>query len=437
MSFYPSYRWTFLKFIALFIGLRDLFFQFNTFLIYIMKKICYRPVYNRKNRLNAQGAALLQVEAYLEKKKVYLSSHIYLKPEQWDEKRKVIKRHPNAESLNYMLREFMIGLEQKEIECWKSGKEITLEIFKEKNTMKEAKNFIDFVKKDIESTPHKASTKQNRLTTCCLLEKFNKKAEFKDITPQFVFDFESFLYKNGLQTNTVAKHMKHFKGFVNSAIDKMHMHVNDYPFRRYRIKKTDSRHSFLLPEELEKLERLELLGRHAKHTHALHAFLFSCYTGIRYSDFVNLTSQNFCIIKGAPWLIFRTIKTDAEVKLPLALLFEGKAWKIIKHYQKNLESFFALRANSTINKELIRIGMLAGINKHFSFHTARHTNATLLIYNGTSITTVQKLLGHRNITTTQIYSEVMERTIVKDLQKCANVKRKKKTDKKHKPIENG
>jgi hypothetical protein len=79
-----------------------------------MKKICYRPVYNRKNRLNAQGAALLQVEAYLEKKKVYLSSHIYLKPEQWDEKRKVIKRHPNAESLNYMLREFMIGLEQKE-----------------------------------------------------------------------------------------------------------------------------------------------------------------------------------------------------------------------------------------------------------------------------------------------------------------------------------
>ena len=152
---------------------------------------------------------------------------------------------------------------------------------------------------------------------------------------------------------------------------------------------------------------------------------------------MNLTSQNFFIIKNAPWLIFRTIKTDAEVKLPLALLFEGKAWEIIKHYQKNLESFFALRANSTINKELIRIGMLAGINKHFSFHTARHTNATLLIYNGTSITTVQKLLGHRNITTTQIYSEVMERTIVKDLQKCATVKRKKKTDKKHKPIENG
>jgi site-specific recombinase XerD len=68
---------------------------------------------------------------------------------------------------------------------------------------------------------------------------------------------------------------------------------------------------------------------------------------------------------------------------------------------------------------LIRIGKLAGIQKHFSFHSARHTNATLLIYKGVNITTVQKLLGHRNVSTTQIYSEVMGSTIVNDLKKCS------------------
>ena len=61
---------------------------------------------------------------------------------------------------------------------------------------------------------------------------------------------------------------------------------------------------------------------------------------------------------------------------------------------------------------------MAGIEKHFSFHTARHTNATLLIYNGAQITTVQKLLGHRSIKTTQGYSDIFSGTIIKDLKKC-------------------
>ena len=44
----------------------------------------------------------------------------------------------------------------------------------------------------------------------------------------------------------------------------------------------------------------------------------------------------------------------------------------------------------------------------------RHTNATLLIYKGANITTVQKLLGHKNLATTQIYGEVMGSTIVRE-----------------------
>ena len=112
-------------------------------------------------------------------------------------------------------------------------------------------------------------------------------------------------------------------------------------------------------------------------------------------------------------------KTGTEVKLPVHLLFGGKAWGMIKNYHNKLEHFFSLRPNSNVNKDLSRIACLAGINKHFSFHSARHTNATLLIYKGANITTVQKLLGDRNLATTQMYSEVLESTIVRDLKKCA------------------
>ena len=59
---------------------------------------------------------------------------------------------------------------------------------------------------------------------------------------------------------------------------------------------------------------------------------------------------------------------------------------------------------------------VAGISKRISFHTARHTNATLLIYNGVNITTVQKLLGHTSVKTTQVYANIMDITIVRDLE---------------------
>ena len=388
-----------------------------------MRKIYYQPIYNRKKKLNAQGKALLQIEAYLEKRKIYFSTHIYLSPEQWDNKRKLICKHPHAEALNYQVKEFLIQLESKELSLWKEGKVISLERLKEEFCIKKDRSFLDFVIKDIEDSQSKESTKRNLLSTYTLLAKFKNHIDFKELTPEFIFDFEKFLFCCDLQTNTVAKHMKHFKTFVNLAIDKGYLSLNDYPFRRYRIKTLKPKHTFLLPDELEKLETLELTGKKIAYKHSLEAFLFCCYTGLRYSDFTQLSDKNLIFIENRPWIIFTTIKTGTEVRLPLALLFEGKGWKLLRKHQKHLDEFFRIKTNSTVNKELIRIGKLAGIQKHFSFHSARHTNATLLIYKGVNITTVQKLLGHRNVSTTQIYSEVMGSTIVNDLKKCAKGKR--------------
>lgn len=388
-----------------------------------MRKISYTLVYNRKKRLNPQGKALLQVEAYLERRKVYFSTNVYLAPEQWDNRRKLIRQHPNAEALNYKVREFVIALESKELAIWKAGRDVTLEGLKEAFRAKPAKAFLDFVKESIRSSRVKDSTKQNRLSTCKLLSEFRSHIDFKDLSPRFVHEFGTFLSDRRFKTGTVAKHLKHLKVFVNSAIDHAYIGFDNHPFRRYRIKMPEAKHVFLLPDELERLEALELAGRNAALGHTLEAFLFCCYTGMRYSDFTHLSDKNIVILDKEPWIIFHTVKTGTEVKLPLSLLFEGKAWRILRRHKADLKAFFSLKSNSSANKDLMRIGKLAGIEKHFSFHSARHTNATLLIYRGVNITTVQKLLGHRNLSTTQIYSEVMGSTIVKDLKRCSTRKR--------------
>lgn len=383
-----------------------------------MNKIIYNLVYNRKKCLNKKGMALVQVEAYLGRKKKYFSTKVYLKPEQWDNKKLIVKNHPNADALNRLIYEFVATIEKKELESWQQGKRISLELLKNALTTQENNSsFISFFRQEVMNSSLKDSTKRNHLSTLMLLQEFKKNITFSDLTFELISSFEYFLQLKGYHTNTIAKHMKHLKRHVNIAINKEYIEIQKYAFRKYKIKTIENKHTHLVPEELERLENLILSGRYVKLQKSLDAFLFCCYAGMRYSDFINLSSENFVDINQETWLIYKSVKTGTEVRLPLYLLFSGKGIAILNKYRDNLEDFFHLRDNSNVNKDLIIITRLAGLSKRISFHTARHTNATLLIYNGINITTVQKLLGHKSVKTTQVYTNVMDMTIIHDLEK--------------------
>ena len=383
-----------------------------------MNKIIYNLVYNRKKCLNKKGMALVQVEAYLGRKKKYFSTKVYLKPEQWDNKKLIVKNHPNADALNRLIYEFVATIEKKELELWQQGKRISLELLKNALTTQENNSsFISFFRQEVMNSSLKDSTKRNHLSTLMLLQEFKKNITFSDLIFELISSFEYFLQLKGYHINNIAKHMKHLKRHVNIAINKEYIEIQKYAFRKYKIKTIENKHTHLVPEELERLENLILSGRYVKLQKSLDAFLFCCYAGMRYSDFINLSSENFVDINQETWLIYKSVKTGTEVRLPLYLLFSGKGIAILNKYRDNLEDFFHLRDNSNVNKDLIIITRLAGLSKRISFHTARHTNATLLIYNGINITTVQKLLGHKSVKTTQVYTNVMDMTIIHDLEK--------------------
>lgn len=382
-----------------------------------MDKIVYNLVYNRKKSLNGKGTALVQIEAYLNQRKKYFSTKVYLKPEQWDRKRQLVKNHPNSGALNWWLHECIARIEKVELDLWQQGKPITLEIIRDAMRTKEnIRSFLTFYEREVSQANLKESSRRNHLTTLALLKAFKAEVEFSEVTFDFVCAFEQHLRRKGYHINTIAKHIKHLKRYVNMAINKELMKEQQYAFRKYKIKTVENSHTHLTPEELEKMEGLRRNKRLFRQRKTLDAFLFCCYTGLRYSDFVQMKPQNLINIRQEVWLTYKSVKTGNEVHLPLHLLFGGKAIAILKEYENDLGSFFRLKDNSNINKELRLLARRAEINKRVSFHTARHTNATLLIYNGVNITTVQKLLGHKSVKTTQVYTNIMDRTIVHDLE---------------------
>lgn len=390
-----------------------------------MEKISYNLVFNRKKRLNKRGMALVQVEAYLNRKKMYFSTKIYLKPEQWDAKRKMVKNHPNANVLNRMLYENIAAIEQTELGLWQQGKSISLDLLKNSidKPLSNGRSFLTFFKEEIANSSLKERTRQNHLSTLELLQEFKKEVLFTDLTFEFVSSFDNYLQSKGYHLNTIAKHMKHLKRYINVAINKEYMDIQKYAFRKYKIKSIEGSHTHLAPEELHKFENLQLTGRYTRLQKTKDAFLFCCYAGLRYSDFTNLTSANIVEFHQETWIIYKSVKTGMEVRLPLYLLFEGKGIQILQRYKDDFNSFFKLKDNSNINKELNILAGLAKIDKRVSFHTARHTNATLLLYNGANITTVQKLLGHKSVKTTQVYANIMDITVVRDLEKTASSKK--------------
>lgn len=387
-----------------------------------MEKICFKLVLNGKDKVNSNNITMVEVEAQQFSKRIYLPTNVFLKPSQWNkENQEVLPSHPNHELLNRFLQEYLLKLEWKELQMWKNNTPMTIEQLG-KYGMYECRNtdllFTDFCKEYINNSRKRDSTKKNLMTTVKLINIFRADTSFHYLTYEYIIGFENFLTSRNYKVNTIIKHIKHLRSFYNEAINREFIKAGEDAFRKYKMLKGEANYTFLQPEELEKLETLSLKEKNKHMQHTLDAFLFCCYTGLRYSDFCSLRKDNLIIINNNVWLVYKSVKTTVEVRLPLYLLFNGNAISILDKY-KDVDSFFKISSNSNIDKELIRIRKLAGINTHISFHTARHTNATLLVYKGVNITTVQKLLGHKNIKTTQHYADILPQGIVNDLERNA------------------
>lgn len=202
-----------------------------------------------------------------------------------------------------------------------------------------------------------------------------------------------------LSRNTVASYFKNFiyvikRAYKDKIIDKNYAEDIDY------IKEVETRREYLTEDELKVLWHTPIKKEIIKHM-----ALFSSLTGLRFSDVSNLLWSNVVLDKHLGYYVKLTEqKTKNTYNHPIS----ETAYKILCLYKENTTRVFGNIKYSQIGRPLSQWIEDSGIQKKISFHNFRHSYATLQLANGTDIYTVSKLLGHKNVSTTQIYTKVID-----------------------------
>ena len=375
----------------------------------MLNKIRYRLVFNRARRLNKRGEGLIEIECSQQNRRIYFTTHTYVKPENF--KHGSVIGTPNADSLNYALCLMMHDVEMVELEYIKKGVEVHLPMLREavRSHISPAAKLTDFGTQVVEQSERKNLTKLNYQTLLNNIERFRKGTLVTDIDYQFLVSYDKWLRESGIAHNTRISRLRLLRALLNEAKKRDIIHTN--PFDRFRIQQMVSKKGFLTVEQVHKLEKMVLKGQEDK---VRDAFLIGCYTGLRFSDIVTLRNEHF----KDGWLTKKMAKTGFIVEIPIAELFSGKMLQLIDKYNGNIERISkTLGSNSSVNKTLRGILDRIKADPKITFHSSRHTFATLLSQSGVQITTIQKLLGHQKLQTTQIYSEVDRKAITNDLKK--------------------
>lgn len=174
-----------------------------------------------------------------------------------------------------------------------------------------------------------------------------------------------------------------------------------------KFKKTPSDRTYLEVNELNAMEGVNTGSPITKQT-----FMFCCFTGLRHSDMLALRWKD--IQKTDDGLVIHVPsmqKTKKPVIVPLGE--QALKWMPKQGDAANTDKVFSNAPTlGCANRALKHMAKNAGITKLVTFHTSRHTFATLTITAGADIFTTSKLLGHTNVHTTEIYADVVMNTKV-------------------------
>lgn len=273
-------------------------------------------------------------------------------------------------------------------------------------------NFVEYFRKL--ANKRKASNHDNWISALHYLETFtNGNLKFANLNEMILEDFKDYLLstkskksdKTSLSQNSAVSYFNKVKATLKQAY-KDGILQTDLNAKVSPIKPEETRREYLTIEELNSLAKTPFSNDLLKR-----AVLFSALTGLRFSDIQKMRWSEMEHIAGQGYFInFSQKKTKGVEVYPIS----EQAYSFTRGSEnpKNMEQdknvFENLPYSAYHNKQLAKWVLNAGITKKISFHSFRHTFATLQLFNGTDIYTVSKMLGHKDLKTTQIYAKIVD-----------------------------
>lgn len=244
----------------------------------------------------------------------------------------------------------------------------------------------------------------------------NQDITFDEITPEWVQGFKDYLendakawaprYERELEYHPLSRNSK--LSYFNKLRACIHQALADgvieqNPMRGVdNFKAEESKRMYLTIDEVKAITKAKCSSPGVKR-----AFLFSCLTGLRRSDIMKMTWGEVHKQGDYTRIIFKQKKTSGQEYIDIT----PQAAELMGERRKPTDKVFYDFLSASPTNHAIKEWMLrAGITKEITFHCARHTFAVMMLDLGTDIYTVSKLLGHRELSTTQIYAKVLDKT---------------------------
>lgn len=233
----------------------------------------------------------------------------------------------------------------------------------------------------------------------------------REVTPRWVKSFVAFLQKDGLTAPSISTYIATLNTTLNYAV-KEGVIVRNPIKGVIPHKRSDSERAFLTIEELQ-----QLAATPTKYDVVRRAFLFSCLTGLRFSDVSTITWGQVSKVGTMNRITFKQKKTQGLQYLDI----NEQAVELMGEAKMPSQKIFPLPVIAHTNKLLGRWVTSSGVDKYITFHSGRHTFAVMMLDLGADIYTVQKLLGHRNINTTQIYAKILDKNKQEAVQRIPKI----------------